>query len=335
MSSSLRDSRITTRSSPEPKGGDTMKPPGREIVERYMQAIPSDFDTLGELQHPDFIAEYPQSGEVIRGPDNFRAANERYSQVQTETRRVTGTEDRWILAPGFFSLTPTRIVGAGDTFTVEALATYPDGGTYHVVSILELRDGKVLRGRTYFAAPFGAPEWRAPYVEPMARPNGGKSQARPASEFDGTAEVDDFLESVLPRLRRMDTALHNGDAGPRMAMWSHNDPVTLFGALMTTSGWGEIGPAFEWLATTFSDGSYDYEVIAAGASGDLGYIVGIEHSKASIGGAPPEAYKLRVTTILRREEGEWRVVHRHADPIPDSEATRAQIARLGEQRSGG
>ncbi len=312
-----------------------MKPSGREIVEQYMQAIPRDWDTVRVLQHPDFVAEYPQSGEVIRGPDNFRAANERYSQVQTETHRVTGTEDRWILAPGLFSLTPTRIVGAGDTFTVEALATYPGGDTYHVVAILELRDGKVFRGRTYFAMPFEAPEWRAPWVEPMVGPNGGKSQARATSEFDGTAKVKDFLESVLPRLRRMDTALHNGDAGPRMAMWSHSDPVTLFGALMTTSGWGEIGPAFEWLATTFSDGSYDYEVIAAATSGDLGYIVGIEHSRASIGGAAPEAYELRVTTIFRREEGEWRVVHRHADPIPDSESTRAQIARLGEQRSGG
>jgi hypothetical protein len=43
-------------------------------------------------------------------------------------------------------------------------------------------------------------------------------------------ETEDFLGSVLPRLTEADTALHNSDAGPRMAMWSHNDPVTLFGA---------------------------------------------------------------------------------------------------------
>src|SRR6266542_7084550 len=157
---------------------------GREIVERYMRAIPRDFDALGELHHPDFIAEYPQSAEVIRGPDNFRAANERYSQVQTETRRVTGTEDRWILSPGFLSLTPTRIVGAGDTFTVEAIATYPDGETYHVVAILELRDGKVFRGRMYFAAPFEAPAWRAPYAEPMSRPDDGQAEEHGRSEVD-------------------------------------------------------------------------------------------------------------------------------------------------------
>ncbi len=147
------------------------------------------------------------------------------------------------------------------------------------------------------------------------------------------SETEDFLGSVLPRLKEADTALHNGDARPRMAIWSHNDPVTLFGALLNVSGWGEVNRAFEWLASRFSNGSYDYEVIAAGASGDLGYIVGIEHSAASVGGAAPEAYELRVTTILRREDGEWKVVHRHADPMPDSDGARRQLARLGEERA--
>ncbi len=146
------------------------------------------------------------------------------------------------------------------------------------------------------------------------------------------SETEDFLESVLPRLSEADTALHNGDAGPRLAIWSHNDPVTVFGALLNVSGWGEISQAFAWLASRFSKGSYDNEVIAAGASSDLGYIVGIEHSTASVGGAAPEAYELRVTTVLRREDGEWRVVHRHADPMPDSDSARRQIGRLGEDR---
>lgn len=145
-------------------------------------------------------------------------------------------------------------------------------------------------------------------------------------------ETEVFLASVLPRLTEADTALHNGDAGPRMAIWSHNDPVTLFGALLGASGWGAISQVFERLASRFSKGSYDNDVIAAGASGDLGYIVAIEHSTASVGGAAPEAYELRVTTILRREDGEWRVVHRHADPMPDSDSATRQLGRLGEEK---
>ncbi len=146
-------------------------------------------------------------------------------------------------------------------------------------------------------------------------------------------EREGFLASVLPRLTEADIALHNGDAGPRKAMWSHDDPVTLFGAARSASGWGELRQLFDWLESQFSNGSYEYEVLAADASGDLGYIVGIEHSSVSVGGAEPEAYELRVTTICRRENGDWKVVHRHADPDPESDSARRQVARFGERPS--
>ncbi len=50
-------------------------------------------------------------------------------------------------------------------------------------------------------------------------------------------ETDVFLAATLPRLRHAETALHNGDAKPRIAMWSHGDSVTLFGAAMGGTGW--------------------------------------------------------------------------------------------------
>ena len=143
------------------------------------------------------------------------------------------------------------------------------------------------------------------------------------------AETDEFLDSMLPTLHEMDLAFHNGDVGPRFATWSHIDPVTLFGALLTKTGWSEIAPAFEFLASRFSNGTaFEYEVIAAGASGDLAYIVGYEHTTASVGGAEPEAYDLRVTTVFRREEGTWRIVHRHADPMPGTDGASRQLTRF-------
>lgn len=142
------------------------------------------------------------------------------------------------------------------------------------------------------------------------------------------SERDDFLKSVLPRLSEVDTALHNGDAEPRLKLWARCGPVTVFGALLSVTGRDEISSAFEWLARRFSNcDSFEYEVVAADASGDLGYIVGVEHTTASVGGAPPAPYALRVTTILRREDGEWKVVHRHADPVSDSGA-QEQLSRL-------
>ncbi len=136
----------------------------RAIVERYMRAIPADFATLKELHHRDFVQEFPQSGERIRGHANFRATHERYVGVESHTRRIVGEEDKWVLTPTFV---PLRITGTGDVYTVEAEGKYPDGSSYKVVSILELRDGKVRKATTYFAPPFQAPEWRAPYVEKM------------------------------------------------------------------------------------------------------------------------------------------------------------------------
>ena len=144
-------------------------------------------------------------------------------------------------------------------------------------------------------------------------------------------ESEQFLQAVLPRLTEEGIAMHNGDPGPRLALWSRNDPVTLFGALQIKSGWSDVAPVFEWVASRFSGcGSFELEVIGSDASGDLGYVTGIEHTTASVDGAPPQAYELRVTTILRRENGEWRAVHRHADPVPDSVSAGDQLARLGE-----
>jgi len=138
-------------------------------------------------------------------------------------------------------------------------------------------------------------------------------------------EVDAFLAATMPRLNQAEIALHNGDAAPRIAMWSRNDPVTVFGAARNGRGWAEIGPLFERLGSSFSNcTSYRIEVVAAGASGDLAYIVALEHTTASIKGAPPQPYVLRVTTLFRRENGEWKVVHRHADPASETAGALAE-----------
>jgi ketosteroid isomerase-like protein len=85
-------------------------------------------------------------------------------------------------------------------------------------------------------------------------------------------DADAFLAAVMPALTAADTALHNGDAGPRTALWSRTDPVTLFGAARTVTGADDVIPFFEVLAGRFSNcTSFEYEVTAAGVSGDLAY----------------------------------------------------------------
>ena len=136
----------------------------------------------------------------------------------------------------------------------------------------------------------------------------------------GMSEVDEFLSAVLPRLQAAELALHEGDAAPRKAVWSSIEPVTLFGAEVERTGRSELESTFDWIASRFEGcRSFEYEVVAAGASGNLGYLVAYEHVTATIGGEEV-SYMLRATTVFRRESGEWRVVHRHGDPARASVA---------------
>ncbi|MEU7526698.1 nuclear transport factor 2 family protein [Saccharothrix sp. NPDC042600] len=126
---------------------------------------------------------------------------------------------------------------------------------------------------------------------------------------------DDFLAWVGSRLREAETALHNGDPAPRRALWSRGDPVTVLGAWRSATGWDEVDRLFTDLGDTFSDCTrHEYEIVAADVVGDLAYTAGYEHTRASVDGEARE-YTLRVTQVYRRENGEWKVVHRHADTL--------------------
>ena len=131
-----------------------------------------------------------------------------------------------------------------------------------------------------------------------------------------TIETDSFEADMLPRQRAAEQAIHNGDAEPRIALWSHTDPVTVFGAKKSASGWADVEDLFHNVASWFSDSAeYEFEVTAAAASGDLAYTTGYEHNQVKVDGQP-RTYTLRVTHVYRREDGEWRIVHRHADVPP-------------------
>src|SRR5690242_17850051 len=130
------------------------------------------------------------------------------------------------------------------------------------------------------------------------------------------SEVKEFLTAMLPKQVAAERAIHNGEVEPRLALWSHRNPVTLFGATLAGSGWQQLSADFATVASWFSGSQeYDFEVVAAGASGDLAYTVGYEHNVVTVRGEP-STYTLRVTHVYRREDGAWRIVHRHADAPP-------------------
>jgi ketosteroid isomerase-like protein len=107
-----------------------------------------DWDAAAACLHEEYVQEWPQSGERIVGRDDALAIN----------RNFPGGVPR---------MTLRRAVGQGDLVATEVELRYADGSFYHGVSILEFRDGKVVRETDYFAQPFQAPQWRAQWVRRM------------------------------------------------------------------------------------------------------------------------------------------------------------------------
>ena len=128
-------------------------------------------------------------------------------------------------------------------------------------------------------------------------------------------EVEEFRTTMLARQIEAEEAFVQGDPGPRMELWSRRDPVTLFGAIgMSESGWEQLGRTFTWVASRFSNVSdFRFDVELVEVSGDMAYTLGFERFNGSIAGRPVEPVTVRVTHVYRREDGEWRIVHRHGD----------------------
>ena len=141
---------------------------------------------------------------------------------------------------------------------------------------------------------------------------------RPAQEHDGVmTDRDDFLSWVDTALTSAELALHNGDPAPRRAIWSRSEPVSVLGAWRNAHGQGEIDDLFAALGRSFSDcTSYELQILSFDVLGDMAYTEGLEHTSASVDGQP-RTYTLRATQVYRREDGAWRVAHRHADTVAE------------------
>jgi ketosteroid isomerase-like protein len=132
------------------------------------------------------------------------------------------------------------------------------------------------------------------------------------------SELDEFRSTILARQAQAEEEFVHGDPEPRMKLWSRRDPVSLMGAWgPNMTGWEELSRIFRWVASRFTKASdFRWDIEVAYASGDLGYTVGYERFNASIDGGPMEPGTVRVTHIYRREDGEWKIVHRHGDIAP-------------------
>jgi ketosteroid isomerase-like protein len=130
------------------------------------------------------------------------------------------------------------------------------------------------------------------------------------------SELEEFLAHTLQRHALATTGVRNGDATSLIEMVSMREPVTLFPASQPAQrGRAAVSQAFQRVASLYANGTpVTFDLVAAGVSGDLAYVVGYERGSASVGGGPVEPVELRVTQVYRREDDEWKLVHRHGDP---------------------
>jgi ketosteroid isomerase-like protein len=130
--------------------------------------------------------------------------------------------------------------------------------------------------------------------------------------------VTEPFEDFLRRREEASNAYIAGDAGPLRAMLTHADPATFFPPSgVVVEGAGPVAEAQVGGAAAFGPGSTGhFEVLGSCASGDLAFWTGRQVARMEIGGRDePVEMVLRTTEVFRREDGEWKLVHRHADML--------------------
>ena len=125
-------------------------------------------------------------------------------------------------------------------------------------------------------------------------------------------------------------AFIQGDPEPTKRLWSRRDDVTLanpFGP--PVRGWQQVADAIDRATAQVHGGEVlGVERISAVETADLAYVVEIERGQTKFGGRDDSTpYSLRVTSVFRREDGAWRLVHRHADPITTARSLESVLER--------
>ncbi len=126
------------------------------------------------------------------------------------------------------------------------------------------------------------------------------------------------LHEVITNYHDAADKFSRGDPLPVKKIFSHQDDVTLanpFGP--PAHGWNKVSEALDFASARFRDGKVTgFEMVQEYVTSDLATILEIEHWNAKVSGrSNVDSFDLRVTSTFRREEGTWKLIHRHADPL--------------------
>jgi ketosteroid isomerase-like protein len=119
-----------------------------------------------------------------------------------------------------------------------------------------------------------------------------------------------------------------GNPEPVKKLWSRREDVTLANPYgPPVRGFDEVAKTIEHAASLRRDGEFSgFEIVAKYVTAELAYVVQLERAKAKVGSREDIApIATRATMIFRPEEGTWKMVHRHADPITTAQPTESVI----------
>jgi ketosteroid isomerase-like protein len=131
-----------------------------------------------------------------------------------------------------------------------------------------------------------------------------------------SSDVAWTIADLVGRSEKANAALLRGNIDTYLDLITLSDDFTLmspFGGTpsrgaYTRERWEEIGRFFR-------NGTLRQELVQAYGSADMVVLVVIEHGHGEVGGLPAQDWPLRVTLVYRRDGSQWRLAHRHADPL--------------------
>ena len=143
------------------------------------------------------------------------------------------------------------------------------------------------------------------------------------------AAVDD-LDEVVKQYHLAAREFVKGNPEPYKIMFSHRDDVSVanpFGPV--TCGWKQVAATMERAASLYRDGEFTaFENVVKYVTPELAFIVEVERFRVKIAGREEVApVALRTTSILRPEDGIWKVMHRHVDPINTAQPAESIIQK--------
>jgi ketosteroid isomerase-like protein len=143
-------------------------------------------------------------------------------------------------------------------------------------------------------------------------------------------KVSHDLDAVVEQCHHALDEFFKGNPEPFKVLYSRRDDITLgnpFGPFAT--GWDQVEATMERAASHYRDGRVvGFDHVAKRVTPDLAYTVEVERFEVKVGGSDEiTPVALRCTTVYRPEDGAWKVVHRHADPITTARAAESVIQK--------